>query len=45
MGREQLDAVAAFNRLRRAARSQRRKVGDVAQELLDGHRLPEPPEP
>jgi GAF domain-containing protein len=36
MGRDRLDAVAAFNALRRDARSQRRKVGDIAQRLLDG---------
>lgn len=34
MGRHGLDAVAAFNRLRADARSQRRKVIDVAQDLL-----------
>ena len=35
MGAEQLDAVAAFNKLRRAARDQRRKVGDVAREIVE----------
>ena len=34
MGRHGLDAVAAFNRLRNDARSQRRKVIDVARDLL-----------
>jgi GAF domain-containing protein len=36
MEREQLDAVSAFNTLRDRSRSQRRKVADVAQEMLDG---------
>ena len=36
MRAEQVDAVAAFNSLRRAARAQRRKVGDVAAEIV-GH--------
>jgi GAF domain-containing protein len=36
MGRHSLDAVTAFNRLRVAARSQRRKVVDVAQDVLQG---------
>ena len=35
MGRDGIDARAAFDRLRRTARSQRRPVRDVAQELLD----------
>jgi GAF domain-containing protein len=35
MGRHGLDAVGAFNELRRTARSQRRKVIDVARELLE----------
>jgi GAF domain-containing protein len=34
MAKEQTDAVTAFNRLRLAARSSRRKVGQVANELL-----------
>jgi GAF domain-containing protein len=34
MGAEQLDPVAAFNKLRTTARTQRRKVGDVAQEII-----------
>jgi GAF domain-containing protein len=40
MGRHQLDAVSAFDRLRRSARSQRRKVVDVATALLDGKPVP-----
>jgi GAF domain-containing protein len=35
MGRERVDAVTAFNRLRRHARSLERKVADVAGELLN----------
>ena len=35
MGRDRLDAVGAFNQLRREARSQRRKVAEIAQDLLD----------
>jgi len=34
MGREGIDAVAAFNKLRGVARSSERKVADVAAELL-----------
>jgi GAF domain-containing protein len=34
MGRDGLDAVAAFNRIRRAARDSGRKVADVANEVL-----------
>ena len=40
MARENLDHIAAFNRLRSAARSTRTKIGDVAQALLDTGRLP-----
>jgi GAF domain-containing protein len=36
MARDSLDAVAAFDRLRRVARDERRKVVDVAAELLGG---------
>jgi GAF domain-containing protein len=36
MGRDGLDAVTAFNRLRQAARDSGRKVGDVAAGLLAG---------
>lgn len=35
MARDRVDAVAAFDLLRRAARNQRCKIGDVAQQLLD----------
>ena len=34
MGREGIDAVAAFNKLRDVARSSERKVADVAAQLL-----------
>jgi GAF domain-containing protein len=37
MERHQEDAVAAFNRLRRTARSQRRRVAEVAPEILAEH--------
>jgi GAF domain-containing protein len=40
MGREQLDAQAAFERLRRAARSSTRRLADVAREVTDGAPLP-----
>jgi AmiR/NasT family two-component response regulator len=40
MARDGLDPVTAFNRLRRAARSTQRKIGDVATELLSTGRLP-----
>jgi GAF domain-containing protein len=43
MSRDQLDHAAAFNRLRRAARSTRRRSGDVAEELLSAGRLPDEP--
>jgi GAF domain-containing protein len=43
MGRDHLDAVTAFNRLRTAARSNRAKIGQVAQELIETGRLPEGP--
>lgn len=36
MGRHRLGAVDAFERLRQRARSERRKVVDVAQDVLDG---------
>ena len=39
IAREGLDAVAAFNRLRRAARSERRRVADVAAEVIAGRDL------
>ena len=40
MGREELDAQAAFERLRRAARSSTRRLADVAKEVTAGQPLP-----
>lgn len=40
MARDDLDQVAAFNRLRQAARSSQTKIGEVAAHLLDTGRLP-----
>ncbi|CAM3660431.1 GAF and ANTAR domain-containing protein [Nocardioides zeicaulis] len=40
MARQQLDAVAAFNALRGAARSRRSKIGLVAEHVLDTGALP-----
>jgi GAF domain-containing protein len=40
MGRERLDAQAAFERLRQAARSSTRRLADVAKEVTDGEPLP-----
>jgi GAF domain-containing protein len=40
MGRERLDAQAAFERLRGAARSSTRRLADVAKEVTDGEPLP-----
>ena len=40
MGREQLDAQAAFERLRRAARSSTRRLADVAKDVTGGQPLP-----
>lgn len=40
MARDGLGQADAFNRLRGAARSSRRKIGDVARELLETGRLP-----
>jgi len=37
MGREGIDGTAAFNQLRQAARSSRRRVREIAEEMLDGH--------
>jgi GAF domain-containing protein len=37
MGRERIDGVTAFNQLRQAARSSRRRVSAVAEEILAGH--------
>ncbi len=45
MCHEQVDDVTAFTRLRSAARSQRRKIGDLAREVLDGQPLPTPTAP
>jgi GAF domain-containing protein len=42
MEREQLDPAGAFDRLRRAARARRRRVSEVAAEVVAGHPLPEP---
>lgn len=41
MSRDGVDHAAAFNRLRRAARGSRRRIGDVAEELLRVGRLPD----
>jgi AmiR/NasT family two-component response regulator len=40
MATEGLGSVAAFGRLRSAARNARRKVVDVAREVLEGQPLP-----
>jgi GAF domain-containing protein len=40
MGREEVDAQAAFERLRRAARSSTRRLADVAREVTGGQPLP-----
>jgi hypothetical protein len=40
MGREELDAQAAFERLRRAARSSNRRLADVAKDVTGGQPLP-----
>ena len=42
MEREALEPAAAFDRLRRAARASRRRVSDVATEVVGGQPLPEP---
>jgi GAF domain-containing protein len=39
IAREGLDSVAAFNRLRRCARSERRRVADVAAEVVAGREI------
>lgn len=41
MARDGVDHAEAFNRLRRAARSSRRKIGEVAEQLLQTGQLPE----
>jgi GAF domain-containing protein len=43
MGREDLDAQAAFERLRRAARSSTRRLADVAKDVTGGQPLPTNP--
>jgi GAF domain-containing protein len=43
MGREQLDAQAAFERLRGAARSSTRRLADVARDVTGGQPLPTNP--
>jgi GAF domain-containing protein len=40
MGREELDAQAAFERLRRAARASTRRLADVAKDVTGGQPLP-----
>jgi GAF domain-containing protein len=40
MGREQLDAQTAFERLRGAARSSTRRLADVARDVTEGQKLP-----
>jgi GAF domain-containing protein len=42
MEREQLDPPGAFDRLRKAARARRRRVSEVATEVVAGHPLPQP---
>lgn len=42
MAQQGIDAVTAFNRLRRAARSRRTKIGEIAENLLTTGRLPGP---
>jgi GAF domain-containing protein len=42
MEREQLDPAGAFDRLRKAARAGRRRVSEVAAEVVAGHPLPSP---
>jgi AmiR/NasT family two-component response regulator len=39
MARDQIDSIAAFNKLRRAARDTQTKIGDVAQRLVLTGRL------
>jgi AmiR/NasT family two-component response regulator len=40
MGREDLDAQTAFERLRGAARSSTRRLADVAKDVTEGQKLP-----
>ena len=37
MGRDGVDGPSAFNELRRAARNSRRRVSEVAEEVLAAH--------
>jgi AmiR/NasT family two-component response regulator len=43
MARDGLDHATAFNLLRNAARNSRRKIGEVAQSLLQTGKLPGEP--
>jgi GAF domain-containing protein len=45
MEREQLDPAGAFDRLRKAARARRRRVSEVAAEIVAGHPVPPPGPP
>ena len=45
MEREQLDPPGAFDRLRKAARARRRRVSEVAEEVVAGEPLPPPGPP
>jgi GAF domain-containing protein len=45
MEREQLDPPGAFDRLRKAARARRRRVSEVAEEVVAGDPLPPPAPP
>ena len=40
LGLDRIGQIDAFNRLRSAARDNRRKIGEVARELLSTGRLP-----
>jgi AmiR/NasT family two-component response regulator len=42
MERERLDQAGAFDRLRKAARARRRRVSEVATQVVHGHPLPPP---
>ncbi|HEV2931156.1 MAG TPA: ANTAR domain-containing protein, partial [Propionibacteriaceae bacterium] len=43
LARDDVDAVVAFNRLRRAARSTQTRSGDIATNLLETGQLPTDP--
>jgi hypothetical protein len=45
MAKEGIDAATAFDRLRTAARSSRRRIVDVAHDLIAGRPLPQPRPP